>query len=499
MKGIKIVFIILLSLISIRSFAQENNVFLERAFWKTQPSIGVIKEKIKEGHNATQLSPFGFDAVTGALLAQADNSIVKYLLSIEGNGVNKLTHDGRTYIFWAAYKGNLEIMQYLLDKGAKTDVIDDKGYSLLTFTAVTGQTDPALYDLIITHGANVLIEKSKDGANVLLLLIPYLDDFKMVTYFESKGINLKSKDNYGNGAFNYTAQTGNIELLKKLIDKGLNYKTPNIEGGNAFIFASKGTRRIKNGIDVYKFLERLGINPNVTTKKGVNPLHSIAYSSKDKEVLDFFIQKGVSVNQQDEHGNTPFMNAAAYNNMDIVTYLSKHVDDINVQNAKGQTALTKAISSNTLDVISFLVDQKSNTQIIDKEGNSLANYLVNNFDIDNKEDFFKKAEYLRNLDVKFSTVQAKKNTLLHIGIDKMDRDLIDFLVSQGADVNAINADGLTVLHMAAMKANDDNILKYLIELGANKTIKTEFDETVYDLAKENELLKANGIDLQFLK
>jgi len=321
----------------------------------------------------------------------------------------------------------------------------------------------------------------------------------MVTYFESKGINLKSKDNYGNGAFNYTAQTGNIELLKKLIDKGLNYKTPNIEGGNAFIFASKGTRRIKNGIDVYKFLERLGINPNVTTKKGVNPLHNIAYSSKDKEVLDFFIQKGVSVNQQDEHGNTPFMNAAAYNNMDIVTYLSKHVDDINVQNAKGQTALTKAISSNTLDVISFLVDQKSNTQIIDKEGNSLANYLVNNFDIDNKEDFFKKAEYLRNLDVKFSTVQAKKNTLLHIGIDKMDRDLIDFLVSQGADVNAINADGLTVLHMAAMKANDDNILKYLIELGANKTIKTEFDETVYDLAKENELLKANGIDLQFLK
>jgi len=159
MKGIKIVFIILLSLISIRSFAQENNVFLERAFWKAQPSIGVIKEKIKEGHNATQLSPFGFDAVTGALLAQADNSIVKYLLSIDGNGVNKLTHDGRTYIFWAAYKGNLEIMQYLLDKGAKTDVIDDKGYSLLTFTAVTGQTDPVLYDLIITHGANVLIEK----------------------------------------------------------------------------------------------------------------------------------------------------------------------------------------------------------------------------------------------------------------------------------------------------------------------------------------------------
>ena len=499
MKELKTFLIVLLCSVAIQASAQESNVFLDRVFWKTQPSLDVIKEKIKEGHSPTQLSPFGFDAVTDALLAKADNSIVKYLLSIDGNGVNKLTHDGRTYIFWAAYKSNLEIMQYLLTNGAKTDVIDDKGYSLLTFTAVTGQTDPALYDFIIKHGANVLTEKSKDGANALLLLIPYLDDFKMVNYFESKGINLKSKDNYGNGAFNYTAQTGNIELLKKLIDKGLDYKTPNAEGGNAFIFASKGTRKIKNGLDVYTFLESLGINPNVTTKKGINPLHSISYSIKDKDVFNFFIEKGVSVNQQDEHGNTPFMNAAAYNNLEIVTYLAKHVDNVDLQNEKGQTALTKAVSRNTLDVISFLVDQKSNTQIVDKEGNNLAYYLVNSFSAKEKEDFFKKAKYLNELGVKFSTVQAKKNTLLHVSIDKMDKDLIDFLASQGVDVNAINADGLTVLHMAAMKAKDDKILKYLIELGADKKMKTEFEETVYDLAKENELLKANGIDLQFLK
>jgi len=489
----------MLCVFAFKADAQHKNVFLDKAFWKTEPNIELIKEKVKEGHSPTELNPFGFDAVTGALFSKADNAIVKYLLGIEGNGVNKLTHDGRTYLFWAAYKGNLEIMRYLVDHGAKMDVVDDKGYTPLTFTAVVGQKDPALYDFLIEQGADIQTEKSKDGANVLLLLIPHLDDFKMVNYFESKGIDLHSKDQFGNGAFNYTARTGNIPLLKKLIDKGVDYKTVNTKGGNAFIFASQGTRRTTNGLDVYMFLEGLGIQPNVKTKNGLNPLHNIAYSTEDKNVFDFFIKKGVSVNQKDDKGNTPFMNASRYNTLDIIKYISSKVDHINGENRKGQTALTQAVMSNNLEVIKFLVNQKSNVNVVDETGNSLAYYLVNSFDTEDKEVFFKKADYLKQQGVDFSTNQAKGNTLYHIAIEKLDKDLIKYLSNSKVDINATNADGLTVMHMAAMKSKDALILKYLITLGGSKDVKTDFDESVYDLAKENELLKANGVDLQFLK
>lgn len=499
MKGIKLIWIFILCGLALSASAQNKNVFLDKAFWKTQPSLETIKQKIDEGHKPTELNPFGFDAVTGALFSKADNTIVKYLLSIEGNGVNKLTHDGRTYLFWAAYKGNLEIMKYLINHGAKMDVVDDKGYTPLTFTAVVGQKDPALYDFLIKQGADVLTEKSKDGANALLLLIPHLDDFNMVNYFESKGIDMQSKDNYGNGVFNYTARTGNIALLKKLIDKGLDYKTANTEGGNAFIFASQGTRRKTNGIEVYTFLEGLGIQPNVTTKKGVNPLHNIAYSTEDKAVFDFFIKKGVSINQRDNHGNTPFMNACEYNNIDVVKHLASFVDDINVKNKKGQTALTKAISENNIDVITFLIQQKANTHGVDGKGNTLAYYLVNSYNVEDKEAFFKKAEYLKHVGLDFTINQAKQNTLYHIAIEKLDKDLIEFISEFKLDVNAKNAEGLTVLHMAAMKAKDNEILNDLIALGADKSVKTDFDESVYDLASENELLKAKGVNLQFLK
>ena len=50
-----------------------------------------------------------------------------------------------------------------------------------------------------------------------------------------------------------------------------------------------------------------------------------------------------------------------------------------------------------------------------------------------------------------------------------------------------------------MKGKDDQLIKYLISIGADKEIKTEFGETAFDLAKENELLINSNIDINFLK
>ncbi|MBL4663011.1 MAG: ankyrin repeat domain-containing protein [Flavobacteriaceae bacterium] len=50
-----------------------------------------------------------------------------------------------------------------------------------------------------------------------------------------------------------------------------------------------------------------------------------------------------------------------------------------------------------------------------------------------------------------------------------------------------------------MKANNLEILKFLLEQGADKTIKTEFDETVFQLASENEVLQKLNVKLNFLQ
>ncbi|WP_147677670.1 ankyrin repeat domain-containing protein [Algibacter pacificus] len=490
---------VLLLVFSLQITAQDANLLHDKKFWSSKPSLETIKQTIEAGNSPTALTSSGFDAVTSAIFSKADFEIVKHLLSFKENEVNKLTHDGRTYLFWASYSGNLELVNYLLENGARVDIIDDKGSSPLIFAAAAGETNTKIYDALIAKGANVKTETSKDGANALLLLIPKVSNFDIVDYFETKGVSLKSKDHYGNGVFNYTAKSGNIDMLKKLVAKGIEYNTTNKKGGNAFIFASQGGRGHSNGMDVFNYLESLGINPNVTTTEGVNPLLNVVSSTKDINIIDYFIGKGIDVNQADKKGNTPFMKAAQSNSLDIVKHLAKHNKNINLKNKDGQSALTLAVERNKPEVIEYLLANNADATIIDAKGNNLAYYLVNAFSRRNKAGFYEKAELLKAHNVNFSSKQADNNTLYHIAIEKLDLDLLKFLEPSKIDINARNNDGLSVLHIAAMKSKDTTILKYLIAQGADKKALTEFDESVFDLAQENELLKASGSDINFLK
>jgi ankyrin repeat protein len=478
--------------------AQEN-IFLKRDFWKTNPSISTIDKFIAEGNDISELNINAFDGVVYALLENVDNKTIKYLLSKKGNEMDKITHDGRTYIFWAAYKNNLEIMKHLLSNGAKTDVVDTHGYTYMNFAASTGQTNPKLYDLCFQYGANPRMETNHDGANVLLLVAPSLKDPSLLNYFVDKGVALNSTDKFGNGLFNYAARTGNRVIMEYAIEKGLPYKEPTKDGGNAMIFASRGTRSVTNTLATYQYLEWLGIDSNVTTTDGVTPLHSIAYRGKDKAVFRYFLSKGVDVNQADKDGNTPFSNAALLNDVSIVKLLYPNVDDIDHKDKEGRTALTNAIRRNSLDVVNFLIENNADVNVIDAKGNHLAYYLIQSYNPKKFEEFQQKADVLASNGLNLSAHQKDGNTLYHLALETNDMKLLQWVREHDVDINVKNKNGLTALHKAAMTAQDDVMLKYLLSIGADKDIKTDFEESVYDLAAENELLKKNNIDIQFLK
>jgi hypothetical protein len=99
-----------------------------------------------------------FDAVC---YAQGKDRQRHYKISFEQKGerVDKITHDSRTYIFWAVYRDNLERMQYLVDNGAKVNIEDSHDYSIMNFAAVTGQTNPKLYDFMLVNEAEIHAKK----------------------------------------------------------------------------------------------------------------------------------------------------------------------------------------------------------------------------------------------------------------------------------------------------------------------------------------------------
>jgi ankyrin repeat protein len=478
---------------------QENrNPLLNQSFWQGNPDVEAIKAEIAKGNNPSEMNPMAFDPVVMAINANSPAASIKYLIDQPGNDVNKLTHDGRTYVFWAAMRGNTEVMEYVLSKGAKATMVDSHGATPLTFAAGGGQQNTAVYNLLAQHGANLKTEVNNDGANALLLAIGNDPELKLTGYFQSQGLDLNSKDAAGNNAADYAARSGNIETLKKLAAKGVK------PTDNAMLMAAQGGRRggpaLVSSLPVFQYLEGVGVKPTATNKNGETVLHNLVRRPGQLEAIKWFVSKGVNVNTADVEGNTVFMNAAA-STMDTATlaYLRPLVKDINQKNRAGASALALAIRGSLPEVAAYLLNNGADISTTDAKGNNLVYYLFESYNPRATMSFEPKMKLLQAKGLNFAAPQKDGSTVYHLAVAKNDMGLLQMVQPLGADINAKNGEGITALHKAAMMSKDAVILQYLVSIGAKKDAKTKFDETAYDLAKENEVLNKQNVSVDFLK
>lgn len=474
----------------------EENPFMDRDYWATKPSLADIDAKIAQGHSITQANSGGFDPTTFAIFSDNPTTTIAHLLG-QGNDVNKRTHDSRTYLFWAASRGYLDMVEFLLESGAKTDLRGSHGYTVAQFTASSGQDNTAVYELLIKKGADLVNGKDHDGRSILLIAAPRVKNLDLIDYFISKGLDINATDVNGNGVFSYAAQGGNIDVLKALVDRGVSTKENSKTKENAILFASRGGRGSSNSLAVFKYLEGLGINPNVTSTQGTTPLINLARSSDDFAIFDYFIGKGVNPNAADKQGATALLNAATRNKLAVVTYLAEKSDNINHLDQEGRSALTRAVQSNSAEVVSYLLSKGANTEVLDSNGNSLVFYLLDTRGL--PKDFGAKVEALKAKGLDFTKAQQEDKNIWHLAVQKNDLRLLQTVKELGVDINAKDSQGNTPLHYAALQTDNVALLKFLLSNGADAKLTTEFGETPFDLASENELLVKANADLTFLK
>ncbi len=490
-----------LALCSFAAKAQKNTL-LEQSFWRNQPSVESVKAEVEKGNNPLEFNRMTMDAIVIAINSGAPNETIKFLLSQPNVDVNRFTHEERTYLHWAANRGNVEIMEALVAKGAKANIPDENGVTAMAFAAMSGQLTVQGIELFLKAGAT-LKDVNKEGANILLLAVANDKDLTITNYLISKGLDIKSTDKSGNNIFSYAVRGGNINILKALQQKGVSIPE------NAILMAAQGGRRGSGAsLEFFEYLESLGLKPTATTKSGENVLHFIVRKPNQKDIIEHFLAKGVNVNQADEEGNTPFMYAAGSNrDLPVLELLLSKTSNINQANAKGETALTSAVRGNSPEVVKFLLDKGADAKVVNNKGENLLAYLVQSYPSSEgrggfgakPEDFDAKLKLLQEKGVSATAPQKNGNTLYHLAILKNDLGLLKRLQPLGIDINAKNAEGITVLHKAAMMAKDDAILKYLISAGADKNAQTNFKETAFDLASENESLSKNKVIISFLK
>ncbi|HEY8397707.1 MAG TPA: ankyrin repeat domain-containing protein, partial [Flavihumibacter sp.] len=289
--------------------AAQSNTMLSPDFWKGKPGLEAVKAEIAKGNSPSAANRANYDVVSLAINNDAPVESIKYLIEQPGNSVNKKTHDGRTYLHWAAMRGNAEVVNYLIEKGADVNFGDDRGTIPVVFGAGSSQANPEVYEAFFKAGINPK-QKYQNGANLLLLSIANDKDLKLADYLVSKGLSYKDKDDLGRTAFDYAARSGNINLLKKLLAKGV--KPTN----QALLIAAQGSRGSSVNLEAYQYLvEEIKIPADATNENGENVLHALVRKPNQEAIIDYFLSKGVDINKADKEGNTAFMNAAGTRNM----------------------------------------------------------------------------------------------------------------------------------------------------------------------------------------
>lgn len=508
------------------------SALLDREFWANKPDVTAVKSELAKGFDFKNLAGTT-DPILLAMNSDAPIEVIRLLIDQPGVDLKRTLMEGRIYLHVAAQKNNVQVADYLLAKGSDMDFLDANHHTALSFAAFNTHLSPAMVDVFVKHGLDIQQKyPEKDGANLLLLAVGYDKDLSTTDYLVSKGLSINSTDNSGNTVFNHAAKIGDIDVLKGLLKRGAKY-TP-----EALFSAAQGTYRSANKIDVYKYLvDDLKIDPLITDKEGRNVLHYVVRKQNQDDVIDYFFKKGVDINKADSEGNTPFMGATGIKSVGVISSMLPKVKTINAVNNKGESALTNAVKSANAEVVALLLKNGADVNIVDEGGHNLAYIAVDayrgaggrggfggrggaapggasqqgaggSFGGGNRnaavqappqDDLAAKLKVLKENGLDLTVSSSDGSTLYHLAVTKDDLALLKKISSLGIDINAKDSEGLTVLHKAAMLAKNDEILRYLVSVGAKKDVETTFGETAYDLAGENELLKQANIPVDFLK
>lgn len=120
----------------------------------------------------------------------------------------------------------------------------------------------------------------------------FLDNIiKLVTYRYKFGTDLNAKDSNGDIALNIASYSGQLNVVKILIDAGADVNIQNDVGVTALMLSA-----YHNHLDVVKELIKAGANLDLVSKNGNTALIWSAYNHSDIEIMKELIKAGADWN-----------------------------------------------------------------------------------------------------------------------------------------------------------------------------------------------------------
>lgn len=260
---------------------------------------------------------------------------------------------GMTPLIAATKKGHVDVIAYLLKKGARPTIGDEQGDAAIQFSQEPGKQYVTITALLMRYGANPnfanswgstpLIEAARKGlvTNVFLLL--------------SKKNKHPADPNLAKGgktALWYLIKMGKNKptIIKALADAGANFNYIYPDGKTALLNAV-----IQGDATTVSALLAVGASPNIPAKNGLTAFHyAISLNKNAEEIVNLLLKHKGDINKPNNAGLTPLMLAVVMQKPQAVKVLLKNGANKNLKTQKGMTAMDYAKNKGNQDIIWML-------------------------------------------------------------------------------------------------------------------------------------------------
>ncbi|EZF71837.1 hypothetical protein H105_06089 [Trichophyton soudanense CBS 452.61] len=412
-------------------------------------------------NTSIDLSSSGSASIPPIIKAAQSGSLVQVEMQI-GEGADIDCHHaltGRTALAVAAHCGNEEVVDYLLQKGARNDTQEIDGSTPLHLAASRGHT--AVIQVLLSVVENVDV---KDGLGRTPFWVAadggHIDATRM---FLGAGCKITARAKGQMTALHQAAIRGDGEMVAFLLQSGADIEAKDANMKSAFHHACENSQySLCRSLFQYKAdIEAIEINKRT-------PLICAAIAG-DVRIVEYLIGKKAYILATDEGGMNPLHAAAANGHVEVVQLLLEKKISITSTNKLGMTPLHLAVMSREFAVVEFLLRKGAPTEVRSSGGFTPLHYACDLVDIEI-------AQHLIGCGASIEAQGEGQQRPIHISVARGSMELVELLCQKQVEVDAADASGTRPLCIACRKGSA-SIVERLLNQGAATSCSSSWNGT----------------------
>ncbi len=262
-----------------------------------------------------------------------------------------------TVLHIASKNDEVDIVEYLVEKGADLEEKDDKG-----FTPTEYSSNDDILRFLINHGGKI------ESISATFHYAASCGNLHMVKYLlETMEANIEDRNEVGQTALHHSAYNSHEDVAKYLIVQKAKVNAKDFEGRTPLHIASSG---VFDNTEVPDLLIKNGSNVNAVDNQGMTALHHASCRGRES-IARFIIGKLKHLAAKDNDGMTALHHAALATDLstcEVVNLLGGCRADVNAKDNNSLIPLHLACKSGRLPLVELLIELKADINAKDNDG-----------------------------------------------------------------------------------------------------------------------------------